>query len=229
MTRLVRVGVLLSFLALAAGRSPAAAQTPEGVLDYYTQLQIAQGAGFPAYRIEPGAAGPVASGGLHGEQARLALVLDEAHLYLRIDAAGDDAAAAFVTELAVWFDAEGFPLVGLSERGLTAGVPFGGRVRFYSRASGRWNLVTDRVWPALDEALCRTPAQAVDEATAAGEGLGRAITLLPRTGIDPQVWCVAPSPMAGQGVAVSWDRAAAGFGQQTPLPGPPPWPDAPSP
>lgn len=224
-----RVLALLAALAAAVPAAGAARAQKMGVLDLYRDLQIAQVNGFPAYEIAGSGTGATASGGLlYGERARLKLTVDEPHFYLRIDDLGDgDGATPFVTEIAVWFDAEGFPLLGLSERGVKAGVPSGGRLRFYSRASGRWNLVTGTVWPALDEPLCRTEPQEVDETTAAWEGLGRTVTLLPRVGTDPQVWCVAPSPRAGTGLALVWDRAAARFRQGKALAGPPPWPDTP--
>lgn len=215
---------------LAAAAMPAAAR-PDGVLYFFRDLQIAQATGFPDYEIiGEGAAATATGGRLYGPRARVTLTLDPATDYLRIDDRGDgEGATPFVTEVAVWFDAEGFPLLGLSERAVRGGVPFGGRVRFYSHASGRWNLVTDRVMPALDESLCRTSPQEVDETTAAFEGLGRAITLLPRRGTDPAVWCVAPSPMAGRGQALVWDRAAGRFRPGPALDGPPPWPDLPVP
>lgn len=218
--------LLLALAACLLG--PAGGQA--GVLDLYRELQLAQGSGFPAYEIRGAGAKAKASGGiLYGPRARLALTLDERNFYLRIDDRGDgDGASPFVTEIAVWFDAEGFPLLGLSERGLKAGVPFAGRVRFYSRASGRWNLVTQKVWPALDADLCRTEPQEVEETTAAWEGLGRAVALLPRQGTDPAVWCVGPSPVAGTGLSLVWDRAEGRFRKGEALPGPPPWPDAPA-
>lgn len=223
MRRLVALVVLMC---LACGGALA---QPASLLAFYRELQIAQGEGFAPYVIEGSGEGATVSGSiLYGPRARLSLTLDEPGFYLRIDDRGDgDGASPFVTEVAVWFDAEGFPLLGLSERGLKGGIPFAGRVRFYSRASGRWNLVTDRVLPALDEELCHTERQDVEETTAAWEGLGRAITLLPRRGTDIEVWCVAPSPVAGTGLALDWDRAASAFRKGRALAGPPRWPDVP--
>ncbi|WP_024278472.1 hypothetical protein [Xanthobacter sp. 126] len=218
-------------LAVAPAAVGGAEAERDGVLYLFRDLQIAQATGFPDYGISGEGAGATASGGrLYGPRARVTLTLDVPHGYLRIDDRGDgDGATPFVTEVAVWFDREGFPLLGLSERALRGGVPFGGRVRFYSHASGRWNLVTDAVMPSQDQSLCRTGPQEVDESTAAFEGLGRAITLLPRQGTDLAVWCVAPSPVAGTGRVLEWDRATAHFTQGQLLPGPPPWPDAPAP
>lgn len=203
----------------------------DDVLFLFRDLQIAQANGFPDYEITGEGAGATASAGrLYGPPARVTLTLDIPHGYLRIDDRGDgDGATPFVTEVAVWFDQEGFPLVGLSERALRGGVPFGGRVRFYSHASGRWNLVTDTVMPSQDESLCHTEPQDVDETTAAFEGLGRAITLLPRQGTDLAVWCVAPSQVDGTGRVLEWNRSAGRFAQGQILPGPPPWPDSPAP
>ncbi|WP_374251322.1 hypothetical protein [Xanthobacter sp.] len=218
-------------LAVAPAAAGGTGAGRDGVLYWFRDLQIAQATGFPDYEISGEGAGATASGGrLYGPRARVTLTLDVPHGYLRIDDRGDgDGAAHFVTEVAVWFDREGFPLLGLSERALRGGVPFGGRVRFYSHASGRWNLVTDAVMPSQDQSLCRTEPQEVEESTAAFEGLGRAITLLPRQGTDLAVWCVAPSPVAGTGRVLEWDRATARFTQGQLLPGPPPWPDAPAP
>lgn len=201
------------------------------VVGLYQELQVAQPNGFPTYELSRQNGKVTAKGGLlYGERARLAVTVDPARLYLRIDDAGDgEGATPFVTEIAVWLDSEGAPLLGLSERGVKAGVPFAGRVRFYSKASGRWNLVTDQVFPSLDERLCHTEPQELDESTAAWEGLGRAIALLPRTGIDIEVWCVAPSPDAGTGALVQWDRASGRFKAGRALSGPPPWPDRPGP
>lgn len=221
-----RLACLLALLLFAGG---SAAAQPVGLLALYREMQIAQGDGFSPYEIEGAGKGArVSRSTLYGPAARLALTLDEANFYLRIDDRGDaDGAKPFVTEVAVWFDADGFALLGLSERGLKGSVPFAGRVRFYSRASGRWNLVTDKVMPVLDEEVCQTEHQQVDETTAAWEGLGRAINLLPRRGTDLEVWCVAPSPVAGTGIALVWDRAAGAFRRGHALAGPPPWPDAP--
>ncbi|MEP9356570.1 hypothetical protein ABLE93_23815 [Xanthobacter sp. KR7-65] len=217
--------------ALVVAPVAAAGAARANVLDLFRDLQIAQSDGFPDYEIRGQGVGATAFGGrLYGPLARVTLTLDVAQGYLRIDDRGDgDGAAHFVTEVAVWLDREGFPLLGLSERALRGGVPFGGRVRFYSHASGQWTLVTDRVMPPQDESLCRTEAQEVEESTAAFEGLGRAITLLPRQGTDLAVWCVVPSPVAGTGRALAWDRATARFTEGQRLPGPPPWPDAPAP
>lgn len=222
------VAAVLAAVVLPAGAQSDGAQQG-GVLFFFRDLQIAQANGFPDYEISGEGAAATASGGrLYGPRARITLTLDPATDYLRIDDRGDgDGASTFVTEAAVWLDAEGFPLLGLSERAVRGGVPFGGRVRFYSHASGRWNLVTERVMPVLDEPLCRTPPQEVDETTAAFEGLGRAITLLPRRGTDLAVWCVVPSPVAGTGQTLVWDRAAGRFIPGPGLAGPPPWPDAP--
>jgi len=219
-----RLAGLLAVLLFACA---SAAAQPVGLLALYREMQVAQGDGFSPYEISGAGTGARVSGStLYGSAARLALTLDEANFYLRIDDRGDaDGAKPFVTEVAVWFDADGFPLLGLSERGLKGEVPFAGRVRFYSRASGRWNLVTGKVLPALDEGLCRTARQEVEETTSAWEGLGRAITLLPRRGTDLEVWCVAPSPAAGTGLALVWDRAAGMFREGKALAGPPPWPD----
>ncbi|MFG1180026.1 hypothetical protein [Xanthobacter versatilis] len=203
---------------------------PAGLLALYRELQTAQVNGFPPYEISgSGSAATVSGSILYGDRARLALTLDEANFHLRIDDRGDgEGATPFVTEVAVWFDAEGFPLLGLSERGLKAGVPFAGRMRFYSRASGRWNLVTDQVLPPLDQDLCRTEPQEVDESTAAWEGLGRVVILLPRRGTDLAAWCVGPSPVAGTGMLLAWDRAQGQFRKGKALAGPPPWPDGPA-
>jgi len=226
----VRARRSLSALALLAwfgsGLGAAWAQVPD-LLALYRSLQVAQPSGFPAYELKRRAGKVTASGGvLYGVRARLSVLYDPDSLYLRIDDRGDgDGATPFVTEIAVWLDEEGAPLLGLSERALRDGMPFGGRLRFYSLASGRWNLVTDRVWPVLDAAVCQTEAQEVEETTAAFEGLGRMVALLPRKGTDAQVWCVGPSPVAGTGATVIWDRAAGRFSRGKPLSGPPPWPD----
>ncbi|WP_454916122.1 hypothetical protein [Xanthobacter sediminis] len=201
------------------------AQAP-GIVDLYRELQVAQPNGFPAYEITSAPQGPVASGGLlYGERARVSLLVDGPGLYLAITDRGDaDSADGMVTEMAVWIDADGAPLAGLSEYGVRDGTPFAGRLRFYSRASGRWNLVTDTVWPAdLDRALCRTDGQEVAEDTAAWEGLGRLVALLPRQGTDIQAWCVGASPVAGTGATLAWDRAKGVFTRGRELPGPPPW------
>ncbi|MDI4664615.1 hypothetical protein K9U40_09795 [Xanthobacter autotrophicus] len=220
---------LLAVMLLASSGTRA---EPARLLDFYRELQVAQVNGFSPYEISGGgeAAGEPAtvSGSiLYGDRARLALTLDEANFYLRIHDRGDgEGATPFVTEVAVWFDAEGFPLLGLSERGLKAGVPFAGRVRFYSRASGRWNLVTATVLPALDRDLCQAEPREVDESTAAWEGLGRVVILLPRRGTDLAAWCVGPGPMAGTGMILTWDRARSRFRKGRALAAPAPWPDA---
>ncbi|MFG1267977.1 hypothetical protein V5F40_08440 [Xanthobacter sp. DSM 14520] len=222
-----RLLAVVAVLLLAGGGVRA---EPAGLLALYRELQTAQVNGFPPYEISgSGSAATVSGSILYGDRASLALTLDEANFYLRIDDHGDgEGATPFVTEVAVWFDAEGFPLLGLSERGLKAGVPFAGRMRFYSRASGRWNLVTDKVLPPLDQDLCRTEPQEVDESTAAWEGLGRVVILLPRRGTDLAAWCVGPSPVAGTGMLLAWDRAQGQFRKGKALAGPPPWPDGPA-
>lgn len=221
---------LLAVVAILLWAGGGARAEPRGLLALYRELQTAQANGFSPYEISGSGKSATVSGSiLYGPRARLALTLDEANFYLRIDDRGDgDGASPFVTEVAVWFDAEGFPLLGLSERGLKADVPFAGRVRFYSRLSGRWNLVTDRVLPALDQDLCRTEPQEVDETTAAWEGLGRVVILLPRRGTDLAAWCVGPSPAVGTGLVLVWDRAQARFRTAERLAGPPPWPDIPA-
>lgn len=222
-----RLLAVVAVLLLAGGGVRA---EPAGLLALYRELQTAQVNGFPPYEISgSGSAATVSGSILYGDRASLALTLDEANFYLRIDDRGDgEGATPFVTEVAVWFDAEGFPLLGLSERGLKAGVPFAGRMRFYSRASGRWNLVTDQVLPPLDQDLCRTEPQEVDESTAAWEGLGRVVILLPRRGTDLAAWCVGPSPVAGTGMLLAWGRAQGQFRKGRALAGPPPWPDGPA-
>lgn len=221
-----RVLAVVAVLLLAGGGVRA---EPRGLLALYRELRTAQVNGFSPYEISGSGKSAMVSGSiLYGDRARLALTLDEDNFYLRIDDRGDgEGATPFVTEVAVWFDSEGFPLLGLSERGLKAGVPFAGRVRFYSRLSERWNLVTDTVLPALDQDLCRTEPQEVDETTAAWEGLGRVVILLPRRGTDLAAWCVGPSPVAGTGLVLVWDRAQGRFRRGESLAGPPPWPDFP--
>ena len=224
MRRALARGVLL--VALCAGAAGARAQMPD-ILDLYREMQIARGDGFPTYEITEQDGAATASGGvLYGARARVAATLDRPQFYLRIDDAGDgEGASSFVTEFVMWLDPEGFPLVGLSERAVTAGTPFAGRLRFYSRASDRWNLVTREVFPALDERVCGTPPQDVDESTTAWEGLGEAVALLPRTGTDIEFWCVGKSPAAGTGMRVQWDRLRGRFTASERLAGPPPWPD----
>lgn len=221
----------LALVALLLLVPSAAGAQGASILDFYRELQVAQPNGFPTYEIKPSPRGAVATGGLlYGERARVALVLDMARFYLRITDRGDgEGARGMVTEVAAWIDPDGAPLVGLSERGLKDGVPFAGRVRFYSRASGRWNLVTPQVWPALDEDLCGTGAEEVLEDTAAWEGLGRVVTLFPRTGTHAQAWCVAPSPAADTGATVVWAADTGRFARGAPLKGPPPWRTAPRP
>lgn len=230
---------LLLALALVQATGPAGAQQPVelDILQLYQELQVAQPNGFPRYEIAQGPGGGTVTGGiLYGPRARLSLVLDQPRAFLRITDRGDaDTADAMVTEFAAWLDPDGAPLVALSEWGERRHVPFGGRLRFYSRASGRWNLVTGSAsprptWPVdLDRTLCRIDPAELDEMpdvaedTAAWEGLGVLVALLPRSGTDIAVWCVAPSPVAGTGAQMVWDRGAAAFRRGAPLAGPPPW------
>lgn len=222
MLRLLRALSLLVLLLAPAGLRAQGLN----ILELYGELQVAQPNGFPAYEIKPSPRGPAASGGLlYGDRARVSVLLDVPRFYLRITDRGDaDTANGMVTEMAAWIDSEGAPLVGLSEYGMKDGKPFGGRLRFYSRASGRWNLVTDRVWPRdLDAALCRSEPQEVLEDTAAWEGLGQMVALLPRKGTDIRAWCVGTSPVAGSGAAIVWDSAKSVFTRGAPLKGMPPW------
>lgn len=218
---------LSAFLLLALVLVPAAARAQGlNILELYRELQVAQPNGFPTYEIKPSPRGAAASGGLlYGPNARVALALDVPRFYLRITDRGDaDTASTMVTEVAAWIDADGAPLVALSEWGVKDARPFGGRLRFYSRASERWNLVTAKVWPGdLDSALCQTEAKEVVEDTAAWEGLGQMVAVLPRTGTDIQAWCVGSSPVAGSGVAMVWDGARGVFTRGPALKGPPPW------
>lgn len=219
---LPRAILLLALLLAPAG---ARAQGPS-ILDLYRELQVAQPNGFPAYEIKLSLRGPVASGGLlYGDRARASVLADGTLLYLRITDRGDaDTAAGMVTQMAVWLDAEGAPMAGLSEYGVKDGRPFGGRLRFYSRASGRWNLVTGTVWPeGLDGALCESGAQEVTEETAGWEGLGRLVALLPRQGANVEAWCVGASPRAGTGAVMLWNPAKGVFTRGPQLAGPPPW------
>lgn len=222
---------VLSRLAVAAGLLIAALGVGQAqgldIVDLYHELQVAQPTGFPAYEVTRKDGGVTASGGiLYGPRARISVTHDP--LYLRIDDRADgDGATPFITEMAVWLDPDGAPLFGLSERVDRGGVPFGSRIRFYSRASGRWNLVTDEVFPSPDESVCGLAPEPVEESTAAFESLGRAVALLPRTGTDVEVWCVAPSPSAGTGRLMEWDRAAGRFHLGARLDAPPPWPDLP--
>ncbi|MFG1358217.1 hypothetical protein [Xanthobacter pseudotagetidis] len=222
---------LLALLPALCALAPAAGAQKLDIVDLYREMQVARGAGFPTYEITETNGKATASGGiLYGPRARITLTLDRPRFYLRIDDRGDDdGASAFITEFVMWLDREGFPLVGLSERGLKGGVPFAGRVRFYSRASGRWNLVTGEVFPTPDETVCGTAHEEIDESTSAWEGLGRAVAVLPRAGTDIAVWCVGPSPKAGTGALVEWDRANGRFRNGKALDGPPPWPDVPPP
>lgn len=220
-------------LALAGGLLfgallPAQAQYLD-VLDLYHELQVAQPNGFPAYELDERDGAPVSAGpSLFGAEGRVSARIDEAQLHLRIydeGKAGDD----FVTEVAVWLDREGAPLLGLSERRLKEGVPTGGRVRFYSRASGRWNLVTAEVLPSPEANVCEAAETPVDESTAGFAGLGPAVVLLPRDGVDLEVWCLSPSAAAGTGREMIWKSALGRFERGPRLAGAPPWPDVPGP
>lgn len=212
---------------LVVGLGSARAQGLD-IVDLYHELQVAQPTGFPAYEVVAQDGRVTASGGiLFGPRARITVTHDP--LYLRIDDRGDgDEVTPFITEMAVWLDPEGAPLFGLSERVDRGAVPFGSRIRFYSRASGRWNLVTDEVFPSPDQSVCGLAPEPVEESTAAFESLGRAVALLPRTGTDIAVWCVAPSPAAGTGRMMTWERALGRFRPGAVLSGPPPWPDRPA-
>lgn len=209
----------LAFLAFL----PARAQLLD-VLDIYHELQVAQPNGFPAYDVVE-RDGVLASTGpsLFGPEGRLYMRMDKGRLFLRIDDEGEGG-EDFVTEIAVWLDPEGAPLLGLSERDERAGIPQGGRVRFYSRASSRWNLVTDQVLPSPEAAVCGTPKVPVDESTAGLKGLGTAVVLLPPTGTDLEVWCLAPGPDAGTGRMMTWERDSGRFHEGAVIAGPPPWP-----
>lgn len=214
-------------LALGLVLAPLAALAQDlDILQLFGELQVAQPNGFPSYEIKETRRGVTASGGsLYGPRARVDVVLDRPHAFLRLTDRGDgDGASTMVTEVAAWIGPEGAPLVGLSEWGAKAGVPFAGRLRFYSRLSGRWNLVTADVWPSLDMALCGTQPEEVAEDTGAWEGLGRLVALLPRTGTDVAAWCVGPSPRAGTGAMVNWDRTRGTFQRGAALAGPPSWP-----
>ncbi|MFG1400564.1 hypothetical protein [Xanthobacter sediminis] len=209
---------------LLAAALPARAQELD-ILSIYRELQVAQPNGFPAYEIAPSPDGGVRieDGPQGASRGHPALLLDAMGAFLRVTdgGAGDD---AMVTELAAWIDREGFPLVALSERGVRQGVPFGGRLRFYSRASSRWNLVTDRVWPKdLDFTLCRARGEEVTEETAGWDALGPMVALLPRAGTDIAAWCVGASPVAGTGAAIIWDRTTGTFTRGPALKGAAPW------
>lgn len=221
----------LRLLALLLGLAPAAV-LGQGldVLALYGELQVAQPNGFPHYEVTAGRGGARVSGdSVDGPRTRVDVLLDQPHAFLRlVDRGEGDGARTLVTEVVAWIDPEGAPLVGLSEWGSRGGVPFGGRLRFYSRLSGRWNLVTAQVWPSLDTPLCGTPPEDVTEEAAGWDGLGALVALLPRTGTDVAAWCVGSSPRAGTGAMVMWERARGVFQRGAALAGPPSWPLAPS-
>ncbi len=200
---------------------------PQGldIVDLYRELQVAQPTGFPRYELRVGPKGVHASGGiLYGPRARVGVTLDRGHYFLKFEDRGaSDEVEPFVTEFAMWLDKDGAPLVGLSEYALKGGMPFGGRIRFYSRLSGRWNMVTREVWPSLDQPLCGTEPEELDETTAAFENLGRAIAYLPRLGTAVEVWCVPPSPKAGSGERLDFAREEGRFRRGATLAPPPPW------
>lgn len=227
MRRRGRLPVLLAaaLAGVLAATVPARAQELD-ILSMYRELQVAQPNGFPAYEIavSPDGDARIEEGPPGASRGHPALLLDTLGAFMRITGGGGAGDDTIVTELAAWIDPEGFPLVALSERGVRQGAPFGGRLRFYSRASGRWNLVTERVWPTdLDFALCRTRGEEATEETAGWGALGSVAALLPRAGTDIAAWCVGASPVAGTGAAIVWDRAKGVFTRGPALKGSAPW------
>jgi len=209
---LLLAGLVLAAPAAGQGAGGGASEAELDVLALFRELQVAQPNGFPRYEVVETPAGPRAFGGvLYGPRARIAVVLDRPHAYLRLIDRGDgDGADTMVSEAAVWLDAEGAPLLALSEWGARSGRPFGGRLRLYSRASGRWNLVNDSALPAeLERRLCGAEPQQVAEDTSAWEGLGAVVALLPREGTDIAAWCVGPGPTHGANLV--WNRERAAF------------------
>ncbi|MGQ3674647.1 hypothetical protein ACT6QH_03990 [Xanthobacter sp. TB0139] len=201
---------LLLFLAILLS-SPVRA---EDVVDLYEELKLAQPIAVPSYEL------PQAAEGLP-EALAVNVLHDAGHDFLRITrqrgGGWED-----VIELALWLDDEGAPLLGLSERQVEKGVPVLGRLRFYSKASGRWNLVTPQTVPDASVSLCKLPPPAKDQLPedAPFRPMG---FLLPQQGADLQVWCLHDAPAAGRGVWLRWNGAQADFSFGPALIGSPPW------
>ncbi|MGE4373029.1 MAG: hypothetical protein AB7E29_09055 [Xanthobacter sp.] len=186
----------------------------EDVVDLYEELKLAQPIAVPPYEL------PQAEEGLAEAQA-VDVMHDTGHDFLRITRHLADERED-VIELALWLDAEGAPLLGLSERQVEKGVPVLGRVRFYSRASGRWNLVTPQTLPDVSASLCKLPPSAKDRLPE-DEPFRPIAFVLPQQGADLQVWCLRDAPAAGQAMWLRWNGAQADFSPGPALKGAPPW------
>lgn len=203
----------------------------ETILDLYRELQTAQPNGVPAYEITPDERGKNAVRILFPADpaARLEAEYDARLDYLRITRhetgkganQTHSASAREVLEAALWLDAEGAPLLGLSERRLLGDVPESGRLRFFSRASGRWNAVTGNVAPALSSAICGKADGVVDDE--AIEPNLPVAAFLPLQDTQISLWCLPQGLSSGRGVALVWNVEKSLF-ETSPLPaGPAPW------
>ncbi len=226
-TKGVMVALVTALLLLPV---PAVAQD-ETILDLYRELQIAQPNSVPAYEITPDERGKNA--------VRIRFPADPAAPieaeyeprldYLRITrlatGEGHDEKPGphirDVLEVALWLDAEGAPLLGLSERRLSDDVPVSGRLRFFSRASGRWNAVTGDVAPVLSSAICGKSDGVVDDE--AIEATQPVAAFLPLQDTQVSLWCLPQGLPSGRGIALRWNVEKGLFEPNLLPAGPVPW------
>ncbi len=221
---------ILGALVLMVLPMPALAQE-ETILDLYRELRIAQPNAVPAYEITPDERGKNTVRILFPAEpaARLEAEYDARLDFLRIirlpPVMGNDQTSGdhirYVLEVALWLDAEGAPLLGLSERRLQGDDPVSGRLRFFSRASGRWNAVTGDVAPVLSSTLCGKPDGVVDdEAVEANQPV---MAYLPLKDAQVSLWCLPQGLTSGRGLTLVWN-AGKGIFESGPLQaGPAPW------
>lgn len=201
------------------------------ILDLYRELQIAQPNAVPPYEITPDARGKNAVRILlpSAPTARIEAEYDAQLDFLRItrreEGEGKDEKRARpisdVLEMALWLDAEGAPLLGLSERRLRENVPVAGRLRFFSRASGRWNVVTADVAPALSSAICGKPEGVVDDEAA--EATQPVAAYLPLQDTRISIWCLPPGASARRGITLDWNAGQGVFERGGLSDAPAPW------
>jgi hypothetical protein len=160
---------------------PAIAAAQPSVVSAYEEIRGSGLAPDLTYEIRSQGGGWVTTSPDWG--TAMPVTVDAANGYVKIWDEGTGG-GAYETQVVLWRQADGLPLVGIAETGYDP-VPGNTRLRFFAHDRHSWDEITGYSWPGVGLADFMTPEMSVADLRALEAINARVYIELPRSGLSP--------------------------------------------